>query len=111
MKSSWLFAPPVAFIVLLGAVGLLSVALRRLSFRRARQPHGTTEPYACGENIPTHLIQPNYGQFLPFAFFFTVLHVVALTIATVPAGSLATLLFAVVYVGGAVLGLAILFRE
>ena len=32
-------------------------------------------------------VQPDYGQFFPFAFFFTILHVVALMVATVPAGT------------------------
>jgi NADH-quinone oxidoreductase subunit A len=111
MESVSILVPPVAFLFLLGVVWLFSAGLGRLAFRRPQQPGGASEPYACGEDLPTHMIQPNYGQFLPFAFFFTLLHVVALMIATVPVEALATLLFAVIYVGAAAVGMAILFRE
>ena len=103
-------SPPLAFVLMLLVAALFYRLLGRLSFHRASQPKGAGEPYACGENIPTHMIQPNYGQFLPFAFFFTVLHVVALTIATVPMLASASLGFALLYVLGAGVGLTILFR-
>ena len=111
MNDTLWLAPPIAFVVVLAAAMLLSWGMSRLSFRRARQAPGTAEPYACGEDIPTHMIQPNYGQFLPFAFFFTILHVVALTIATVPSGSRTTLAFALIYIIGAMLGLSVLYRK
>jgi hypothetical protein len=74
------------------------------------------KPYACGEDKPDHMIQPDYGQFLPFAFFFTILHVVALTVATAggaAAGGLtaAAMAIAIVYILGAVVGLVILYRK
>ena len=68
-------------------------------------------PYACGEELPTHMIQPDYGQFYPFAFFFTVLHVVALTATTVPAVSISTIIIAGIYVAGAIAGLTILYKK
>ncbi len=47
----------------------------------------------------------------PFAFFFTILHVVALVIATVPTETIETFAIAVVYVVGAIIGLFILLRK
>ena len=58
------------------------------------------------------MIQPDYGQFFPFAFFFTILHVVALMVTTVPARDAgARFVIAVVYVLGAVVGLLVLYRR
>ena len=109
--SHFLLTPPIAFVIaFLVVLGLLS-AMSRLTFRGKRRTGGVTEPYACGEDIPTHMIQPNYGQFLPFAFFFTMLHVVALTIATVPVEAWVTLAFAGLYILGAVMGLSVLYRK
>ncbi len=109
MSQTFLLVPPIAFaIVLLAALGL-SAAMSRLAFKAKSQSAAATEPYACGEDIPTHLIQPNYGQFLPFAFFFTILHVVALTVTTVPAHG--NYFIAVLYIVGALVGLSVLFRR
>jgi NADH-quinone oxidoreductase subunit A len=94
-----LLQPPFAFIILLAASGLLLAGLRRFSSGRQR----LTEPYACGEELASHLIQPDYGQFLPFAFFFTILHVIALMAATVPVTTLGSSAIAVIYLGCALL--------
>jgi len=109
--QSILLVPPVAILILFGAVLILAFGLSRLSFRRKDLPAGYVKPYACGEDIPTHLIQPDYGQFFPFAYFFTILHVTALLLATVPAGAAASVAIAVVYVIGAIVGLSVLYRR
>jgi NADH:ubiquinone oxidoreductase subunit 3 (subunit A) len=109
--NSFLLTPPIAFgIAFLVVLGLL-FALSGLTFKGKRRTGGVTEPYACGENAATQMIQPNYGQFMHFAFFFTILHVVALTIATVPVEIRGTLLFAVLYIVGAIVGLSVLYRR
>ena len=106
-----LISPPVAFlIILLTALGL-SMAMSRLAFRPKSIPKGLTEPYACGEDLANHMIQPDYSQFFPFAFYFTILHVVALMTATVPVETLGTCLIAVVYVAGGIVGLFVLYRR
>jgi NADH:ubiquinone oxidoreductase subunit 3 (subunit A) len=108
--SAFLLTPPIAFAIsLLVVLGLLA-AMSRLAFK-GKQRAGASEPYACGEDIPTHMIQPNYGQFMHFAFFFTILHVVALTIATVPVKTQGALLFAILYMLGAMVGLSVLYRR
>lgn len=96
--------------MLLGAV-ILKIASRRLAPKGADSP-GKTKAYACGENPITNRVQPNYGEFFPFAFFFTIMHVVALMVATVPAGGLGKCLGIVaLYLLAALSGLFILFRE
>jgi NADH-quinone oxidoreductase subunit A len=106
-----LIAPPVAFVIVLLAVLGLSIALSRLAFRPKAIPKGLAEPYACGEDLADQMVQPDYSQFFPFAFYFTILHVVALMAATVPVERLGTYLIAVVYVAGGIVGLFVLYRK
>jgi len=61
------------------------VSVPRISLRTTSNAPGKLKAYACGEDIPQTMVQPDYGQFFPFAFFFTILHVVALTVTTLPA--------------------------
>ena len=103
--------PPVSFAILLIAITLFAKFLTALAFRRKERGGDMRKSYACGEDVPSHLIQPDYGQFFPFAFFFTVLHVVALTISTVPAKTLGSFMIALIYIAGAAIGLVILFRR
>jgi NADH-quinone oxidoreductase subunit A len=109
--SNWLLLPPIAFLLLLAVTALLAVSFRRLA------PHGAdsagkTKAYACGEDVLTNRVQPSYSQFFPFAFFFTIMHVVALILATVPAGGLKNFIgIAVLYLLAALSGLTVLFRE
>ena len=110
MNPSYIESPPIAFAIILVAVLLGAFALSRLSCRKGRGG-AFVKPYACGEDIPTHMIQPNYSQFLPFAFFFTILHVVALTVASVPIEAGSTLVIAILYVIGALIGLSVLYRK
>jgi NADH-quinone oxidoreductase subunit A len=106
-----LISPPVAFLVVLLAVLGLSMAMSRLALRPQTTPQGLTKPYACGEDLANHMIQPDYSQFFPFAFYFTILHVVALMAATVPVETLGIFLIAVVYVAGGIVGLFVLYRR
>ena len=109
--NKMLLMPPVCFIVVLAMVAAFTAILSKFSFKSKNRPADIGTSYACGENIDTHLIQPDYSQFFPFAFLFTVLHVVALTIATVPIESVTSLAMAVIYLSGALVGISILFRR
>lgn len=111
MDNSVVLAPPVAFVIVLALAALLALALSRLAFRNRKPTHGSVQPYACGEDMPDQMIAPNYGQFLPFAFFFTILHVVALTIATVAKLDSTVFALALVYLAGAICGLVVLYRK
>ncbi len=106
-----LLMPPIALAVLLMAAGLLYYAMGILRFRRPNPPGGLTKPYACGEEQSTQPMLPDYGMFFPFAFFFTILHVVALTVTTVPVESMGSFLIAVLYISVAVVGLLVLYRR
>jgi NADH:ubiquinone oxidoreductase subunit 3 (subunit A) len=111
MTESVLLSPPVVFIVILGSVLSLSFVLSKLAFKPERKVNGLTKSYACGEDIADNMMQPDYSQFFPFAFYFTILHVVALMIASVPAATIETILIAVIYIIGAIIGLLVLYRR
>lgn len=110
MNWSWLMSPLAAFfIVLIAAVCVFGV-FSRLALRKGRTGAGA-KPYACGEETPDQKVQPDYSQFFPFAFFFTILHVVALMTTTMKVGTVATLCIALIYVMGGFVGLTVLYRR
>jgi NADH-quinone oxidoreductase subunit A len=111
MATNLLLSPPIVFIIVLLIVISLSNILSKLAFKPKRLVAGLTKPYACGEDIASHMIQPDYPQFFPFAFYFTILHVVALMVALVPVETLETLVIAVIYIFGAIIGLTVLYRR
>ena len=84
-----LFWPPIAF----GIFFLIAYLIYRtggVMGLKTKVEGGKLTTYACGEDIPGEKVQPGYHLF-HFAFFFTVLHVAALVIATVSSGSIALL--------------------
>lgn len=108
----WIFFPPLTFIIILGLTIGLSGLLGRLSFKPSSvQNVGSRKAYACGEDILEHKVQVDYGQFFPFAFFFTILHVVAMIVATVPVETMNSFFIAVIYIIGTLVGLIVLFRR
>lgn len=104
-------APPIVFLILLAVTWIFNHIFSRLASRKADVSEEGKKAYSCGEEFSGHLIQPDYSQFFPFAFFFTVLHVVAMVIATIPLETTGSLAIALVYVVGAVIGLFILLRK
>jgi NADH-quinone oxidoreductase subunit A len=106
-----LLIPPVALTLLVFLVWAFSASLSPLAFKRKGPRGALDKPYAGGESLEKHRVQPDYGQFFPFAFFFTILHVVTLIVATSPIGIGGSVAFAVLYVLGALLALYILFRR
>ena len=102
-----LLMPPLDFLVLLAVAALLSLAAKKLAARGA-QSAGKGEPYACGQDVNTGRIQPSYTEFFSVAFFFTILHVTALVLGTVPANAV---WLAVPFLLIAVLAIVILFRK
>ncbi len=104
--------PPVAFIIILVVVWIeyRSLSLFTLGAKWSESP-GKRKPYACGEDAYEHRVQPDYRQFFVFAFFFTIMHVVALMTATLPPASGTTSLIACFYLLSAAVGLFILYRK
>ena len=111
MTENILLTPPVALLIMLGAVMLFAKLLSALSFKSKNRPEGLGKPYACGEDVPAGKIQPDYSQFFPFAFFFTFLHVIALVVTTMPKETPGAFSIFIVYILGAITGLFILFRR
>jgi NADH:ubiquinone oxidoreductase subunit 3 (subunit A) len=109
--SNWLLLPPIAFLVLLAFGIIVSFFTSRLAYKAKTHPKGKFKAYACGEDVPCHRLQPNYSQFFPFAFFFTIMHVLALIVATAPASAVRTSGVDVLYLLAAVVGLFILYRK
>ena len=111
MSNELLLSPPAAFVMIMLAAVFGAYVLSKLALKPKNVPAGLTKEYSCGEDIKTHMIQPDYSQFFPFAFYFTILHVVALMIATVPMATMQTFMIAVVYILGAIVGLFVLYKR
>jgi len=109
--KDFFYLPPAAFLVIFSVIVVLSKAFSSYAFRAKQAPAGQKKAYACGEDFQDHLIQPDYSQFFPFAFFFTILHVVVLIIATVPIETLEIFAVAALYIVGAITSLIILLRK
>lgn len=80
-----LLFPPIAFIISLLFVMLLSGLLSPLAAKPARVPGSAKhKAYGCGEDVPVDQAKaiPDYQGFFPFAIFFTLLHVAGLMLAT-----------------------------
>jgi len=91
---SFLLSPPVAFLFFLGlAFGLYGLGKKMAP--KPRRVGGKLETYACGEHLPGFKIQFGYRLFFFIALFFTMMHVAALVIATVPGGKI--VFFAIIY--------------
>jgi NADH-quinone oxidoreductase subunit A len=106
MNNALLF-PPLAFVIFLFlSFGVSSFS--RLFSAKGKDSVGKLSAYACGQETLVNRIKPNYNEFFPFAFFFTIMHVVTLLITTMPKEALWV---AVLYLAIAVLSLRILFRR
>jgi NADH:ubiquinone oxidoreductase subunit 3 (subunit A) len=89
-----LISPPVAFILFLGIASLIYLLGKRMA-PRLNKTGGKLTTYACGEDIPGVKVQFGYRLFFFVALFFTIMHVAALVIATVPSGKI--VYFAILY--------------
>lgn len=109
---NWMLITPITFVVVL-VIMLILLRLLGLLSLAVKTPHGSGkgEAYACGEDVKNHRVQVDYQQFFPFAFFFTIMHVLALVVVTVPAGSLSATVVAIGYGVSLAIGLFVLFRR
>jgi NADH:ubiquinone oxidoreductase subunit 3 (subunit A) len=102
-----ILSPPIAFLILIFLSAAFTFAVRIFA-AKGKDSVGKTKSYACGESSYTNKTQPDYTQFFAFAFFFTIMHVVALIIATVPKGISG---LPILYLVTALMALFILFRR
>lgn len=98
-----LLFPPVAFTIFLLIGFLLLCFGSLLAVKTNTNASGKKAQYACGENIPAARVQPDYAFFFPFALFFTIIHVTALILATLPVGNIA--LMGIIYMAGVAISL------
>ncbi len=103
--------PPITFFIILFFTIIVSFILSFFSFKSKTKNEGKCKPYACGENLQKPRVQPEYSQFFPFAFFFTIMHVFALIITTAPLFAVKSSGNILLYIVAAVSGLLILFRK
>ena len=107
MNDLWL-APPLAFLLILAVSWGSSVLTSFLAYRRKLTAEGLEKSYTGGELVPTHRVQPDYSQFFPFAFFFTIAHVATLMIAAAPLTNISEIALTIAYVVTVIVGLFIL---
>ena len=84
-----LLYPPIVFLIFI-IIWYLVYRLGTAAGPKPSAQEGKLSTYACGEDIPGRKLQYSYHLF-HFAFFFTILHVAALIIATVAGGGIALL--------------------
>ena len=110
--NHWLLWPPVAFLLILVVALIQLRGMSVFSFpAKGGAGGGKRKAYACGEDMKENRVQPNYSQFFPFAFFFTIMHVLALVVATVPVHDWPAVQIAMGYLLCSSIGLFILFRR
>ncbi|MEW6687331.1 MAG: hypothetical protein AB1393_14195 [Candidatus Edwardsbacteria bacterium] len=85
-----LLSPPVSFVIFL-LMACFLYWLGGLLAPNLREVGGKLKQYACGEDVPAQKLQFNYRLFFYVALFFTMMHVAALVIATLPSGRIAFL--------------------
>ena len=102
-----LLSPVIAFAIFLALSVAISAFSKRLA-ARGKDAADKETAYACGEIMDENHAQPDYSEFFKFAFFFTILHVIALVVATIPGG---LTLMSTVYLGVTVLALYMLLRR
>jgi hypothetical protein len=89
-----LISPPVGFLVFL-AIGFLIYLLGGRMAPKLKREGGKLATYACGEDMPGVKLQFGYRLFFFIALFFTMMHVAALVIATIPGGKI--VFFGIIY--------------
>lgn len=102
-----ILTPPIAFLILLAVIFAVSAVAKRFAAKGKDVP-GKSQAYACGEVMPHNRTQPEYRQYFKFAFFFTIMHVVVMIVATDPEGISA---MSAAYLGITILSLFMLFRR
>jgi NADH:ubiquinone oxidoreductase subunit 3 (subunit A) len=105
--SDLLLSPPVAFLIFL-AVSLLISRFTKFIAAKGMVLTGKNKAYACGEEVAQNRARPEYEQFFHIAYFFTIMHVIGLMIATDPSGFSPIV---GIYLAAALVALLILFRR
>ncbi len=102
-----LYSPPIIFALFLMGFALMYKWFSKYSADGKAGEH-TYEPYACGQRDVENYVNPDYSHFFPYAFVFTVVHVLILVVATAPSDAV---LLPVVYVVAGILSILISFKR
>ena len=104
-----IISTPVLFLAFLLLLMLLSLYLKRKADKTPSGKHAF-DPYACGQSTDavSQYVNPNFRRMFYLAFFFTIMHVLVMIVATAPRGHT---LLPVVYIAVGVLAMLILFRK
>jgi NADH-quinone oxidoreductase subunit A len=103
-----LLSPPLAFLAFLAIFYIVYFLAGRLA-PKLNAVGGKLKSYACGEDIPGSKLQFGYRLFFFIALFFTMMHVAALVVATLPSGPIA--FFGLFYLGMIFLSVASLITR
>lgn len=102
-----IYTPPIVFLIFIVTFFLCSNGFSRYS-HQATQRKRTLDAYACGQRDVQHYVNPDYSQFFKFAYFFTIMHVLVLVVATAP---YETLFLPIVYIMSGILAMVIIFKR
>jgi NADH-quinone oxidoreductase subunit A len=103
----FLYAPPITFLIFLIVFLVGSKSVDKYSRSSVRTEH-ETDSYACGQRNIQNYVNPDYSQFFQYAFFFTIMHVLVLVIATAPYDAMT---LPIVFIACGILSMAILFKR
>lgn len=102
-----MFAPPIVFLLFFIIFLVCSGIMSKYSHNSMRGER-KLDPYACGQRDIQNYVNPDYNQFFPYAFFFTIMHVLVLVIATAPYDAP---LLPIVYIASGILAMVIIFKR
>ena len=102
-----IFAPPIVFLIFVAIFLLCSKGFSRYS-RHGIRGERETDSYACGQRNVQNYVNPDYSQYFPYAFLFTIMHVLVLVVATAPYDAP---LLPVVFIASGILSLVIIFKR
>ena len=101
------FAPPIVFLIFSAVFLVFSRSASKYS-RIGAQGEGRFDPYGCGQRNVQYYVNPDYSQFFPFAFLYTIMHVLVLVVATAPYDAP---ILPIVYVLAGILAMRIIFKR
>lgn len=105
--ESLLLSPPIVFAIYIAIFLAGSKGLSRFAQTGRRDGRGL-DSYACGQRNVQDYVNPDYSEFFPFAFFFTIMHVLVLVIATAPYDAP---VLPILFVITGILSMAIIFKR
>ena len=101
------FSPPVIFILLFFSIAMSSKWLSRFSHKGDLGEHAG-DSYACGQRDVENYVNPDYSKYYPYAFIFTVIHILILVVATSPSD---VQILPVIYIISGILAILIAFKR